>query len=308
MVYELTVAPGITRFLALFDPSKEIEKIGPVRSARKSLADLAAGYGGAFVHAGGSSESLNLISSLPVLNIDEIYGSGDYFYRSEDRVAPHNLYTSSDLLAEGIQNRKRDIGSSSSLLPLGSVNGGTEATEIVTTFKGREYDTAFRWDDEAKNYTKYENDQKVITEDESSIQVENVIQVFVPHKQYYDGEWLVDVDMIGNGLARYYKDGKVWEGYWKKPSAKEPIEYYLEDDSKMLFNEGKTWVLVDESLTVDHMTPQAEENDVSIQSDIEIEFSDDIKEGTVYQEIQLKNHLNQPIEITKTIKDNSINH
>ncbi|WP_338449600.1 DUF3048 domain-containing protein [Niallia oryzisoli] len=307
LIYELAVAPGITRYLALFDASKDIDKIGPVRSARKSLTDIAAGYRGAFAHAGGSGESLSLIPNLPIMNIDEIYGSGEYFYRSKDRVAPHNLYTDSKRLTDAIQDRDGDTGAlSTNLLPVGSITGGTDANKVVTTFKGRAYETAFNWDAEAKRYTKYENNKKVVTEEDSSIQVNNVIQIFVPHTQYYSSEWLIDVDMIGSGPAHYYRDGKVWKGYWKKTSSEESMEFYLEDDSKMQFTEGKAWVLVDEAFSDTNVTPSTGQNDVSTASAIEIEFNEKIKEGSLYKDIQLKNQLNQSIAITKTIEGNRL--
>lgn len=91
-VYETSVAPGITRFLTVFDLNNTTNEIGPIRSAKGHLVHLAANHKGSFVHAGGSTASLNLVPFMPFLDFDEIYNPGECFYRTSGW-APYNLLT-----------------------------------------------------------------------------------------------------------------------------------------------------------------------------------------------------------------------
>ncbi len=64
----------------VFD-SAEVDKIGPVRSARPYFIDKAREHGGLMlVHCGGSPEALSIISKEPYPTMNEMT-NGDYFFR-----------------------------------------------------------------------------------------------------------------------------------------------------------------------------------------------------------------------------------
>ena len=97
IVYEALAEGGITRFLAIFSEKQTVEMVGPVRSARPYYLDWLDEYGGAmYMHVGGSPEALELIDKYEVFDINEFY-RGWYFWRSTNRTAPHNTYTSTEL-------------------------------------------------------------------------------------------------------------------------------------------------------------------------------------------------------------------
>ncbi|MDB4894455.1 MAG: hypothetical protein JWN15_717, partial [Firmicutes bacterium] len=105
LVVEALSESEISRMLAFYW-SKPAAKIGPVRSARSHTVTVAAAYGGAYAHAGGNDDALaTLRQSAGTRNLDQIYGAEGYFWRSKDRVAPHNLYTSTKLLDQAIRER-----------------------------------------------------------------------------------------------------------------------------------------------------------------------------------------------------------
>lgn len=107
LVFEAPVEGGITRFMAVYSSAREIEKIGPVRSVRPYYVDWALGLGALIAHCGGSPQALSIISSdaeLRELDLDQ-FSNGFYYWRSGDRIAPHNLYTSSDRLSRA-RNKK----------------------------------------------------------------------------------------------------------------------------------------------------------------------------------------------------------
>src|SRR5690554_861775 len=93
VVYEILSEGTITRFLALFHSQKP-ERIGPVRSARTYYVQLSKGYDAIYSSAGGSPGGLQLAQSDYVDDISGLAYDGRFFTRSQDRSAPHNLYTS----------------------------------------------------------------------------------------------------------------------------------------------------------------------------------------------------------------------
>lgn len=303
IVYETAVAPGISRFLAVFDLNKSIGEIGPVRSARRQLVELAAGHRGAFAHCGGSNDALNIIPSVPMMNFDELYGSGAYFYRAPEKNAPHNLYTNKDLLLKGVQDRGGDVGSSKVGLPVGEMTGGSSAEQATVRFYGQSQDTVFSWDATTAKYTRSVNGQDTRTADDIVIRADNVIIMFAPHKQYYSteaGEWVVSAEFTGTGTARFYRDGKVLEGRWQKASISSPATFSV-NNSPMQFKPGNTWVMVDEALAINSIEPVNGQNNVSVNSGIVIEFTLPFVPGTNYDNIALKDEFANTMVINKSI-------
>ena len=84
---------------ALHDLSPFIRKaqpdlIGPVRSIRPYFVEWAAGFDAGLAHVGGSELALNMVKFGDyVADLDQFKAPEGIFWRSEDRVAPHNMYT-----------------------------------------------------------------------------------------------------------------------------------------------------------------------------------------------------------------------
>jgi hypothetical protein len=102
LVIEAPAEADIPRFLAFYSEDQNpVAKIGPVRSARAYYVDWASDYGALYAHVGGSPEALAIIrAGESVVDLDQFFES-EYFWRSNDRYAPHNVYTSTDLLWAG---------------------------------------------------------------------------------------------------------------------------------------------------------------------------------------------------------------
>ena len=97
IVYEAVAEGGITRFLALYQESRP-GLIGPVRSIRPYYVEWASAYDPAIAHVGGSYRARQMIGSGSYgLDMDQ-FSYGSYYWRTADREAPHNVYTSFDKL------------------------------------------------------------------------------------------------------------------------------------------------------------------------------------------------------------------
>ena len=131
LLIEVPVEGGITRFMAFFYHSTP-DTIGPIRSARHYFYDITTAYDGVMCHCGGSEQAYAIIKSGAVKDIDEM-GCTSTFWRTEDRKAPHNLYTSYERLSEKAAERNYN---QIPVTDCPSFNFMTEDDEAALTFGG----------------------------------------------------------------------------------------------------------------------------------------------------------------------------
>lgn len=98
VVYEEECEGGVTRFMAVF-LDRDAPAVGPVRSARPSDIDLAFPYNALFCHCGGGDPILAMVRQSGIPDLDEQHFGGAY-WRSNNRRAPHNLYSSTARLRQ----------------------------------------------------------------------------------------------------------------------------------------------------------------------------------------------------------------
>ena len=90
VVYEEVVEGGITRLAAIFN-SHDPDRVGPVRSVRKTDQSLVWPIGGVFAYSGGAPYAIASINTAPVVQLDETR-AGPLMFRDHSRDAPRNLY------------------------------------------------------------------------------------------------------------------------------------------------------------------------------------------------------------------------
>ena len=101
LVVEAPVEGRIPRLLAFYSEEQEVEKIGPVRSARPYYLDWNGELDAVYAHVGGSPDALELLQVDDTIDINE-FSNEWFFWRDEARSAPHNVYTSMDLLEQAL--------------------------------------------------------------------------------------------------------------------------------------------------------------------------------------------------------------
>lgn len=243
MVYEVMAEGGITRYMGIFYHQK-VEKIGPVRSARYYFVELAKGFNSPLAHAGGSTEALNLLVSLKIKDLDEIYNAGGYFWRDKSRKMPHNLYTSTDLLIKGAKDKGY------TLIPLPELPQGTAWEGPVQGALGIDYSSGAEkylvtWEYQNNRYVRAVNGEPYLLEDGTDIIADNIIIITAKTRSYVKaGVVLSDIDIIGQGEARYLIEGKMMKGSWQKKAAAQMLEFMDEAGKPMTFKRGRTWVQV----------------------------------------------------------------
>lgn len=102
VIYEAPVEGGINRYMAIIEDYDDLERIGSVRSCRTYYTYFAKEFEAVYAHFGQS------VFALPYLeNVDNINGieglGGRAFYRTSDKKAPHNAYTSGERVKKAME-------------------------------------------------------------------------------------------------------------------------------------------------------------------------------------------------------------
>jgi hypothetical protein len=215
VVFESLAESEVTRYLALFW-SQPAAKIGPVRSARTYTVAIADAYGAPYSHAGGNNDALAVLrQSWGPRNLDEIYGSGEFFWRSTDRVPPNNLYISTDLLGKAIATRKLKLEALPTT-PRGPEGiqppVGDELTAKAEINWHKLHTVTWEWD--GKQYRRLE-------EGATPHKVEGGAQIGAPNLVFLtttgtnhgpDLGWSLNLDQ--GGKATVLTGGRRWDGAW----------------------------------------------------------------------------------------------
>lgn len=126
VVYEAAVEGRMTRMMAIFEDWQNLSKIGNVRSLRTYYAYWAFEWDAFIVHYGGPFFINSLLAEPNTQTIDGTqYSDSAAFFRSADRPAPHNSYTTGSGLANIIQKKGYSL----------SYRGLTDANHFVFTTK-----------------------------------------------------------------------------------------------------------------------------------------------------------------------------
>ncbi len=243
LVYEAPVEGGITRLMAVFDATTTVENIGPVRSARPYFVEWADSLNAVYAHVGGSPESLNRIKGLlDFKNLDE-FSQSRYFWRSEQRFAPHNTYTSHELMTRAVVSNEW----SASRIKMWSyeepgsevVKGNYRAIQIPY---GGSYTLEWKYDEETDLYTRYQGGRVFKDADESVVTTKNVA-VILTEQRVLDEIGRLYIRTTGSGRAMLFNHGQQADAQWKR-TAGEHISFETVDGLPMVMARGTTWIEV----------------------------------------------------------------
>jgi len=243
IVYEILAEGEITRFAAVFHSEKP-EVIGPIRSLRPYYAQIGEAIDALIVHAGYSPAALEYVQKKKLDHFDEIYNAGAYFWRSNERKAPHNLYTSTELIRQGMENKKvRSEWKAPAAIPFADkdavITGETADTVLVEYYAG--YKVEYVYDAEKGTYLRHmAGSPHVDKETGERIEAANVMIIETSHR-VLDDVGRREVNIYGPGEGWLVQQGKVRKIEWKLVDGL--IRPYINGEEVALIP-GKTWVQV----------------------------------------------------------------
>lgn len=249
-VYEMPVEGDITRFLAFFERGAEIDKIGPVRSARPYLIDWILEYGPAvFFHYGGSPEAMDKLATpaFKGINQDGISSAGASFWRDDSRSAPHNAFISSKNVGKIFESR---LGSSIKVetWPMGAEaeldERGEDAQKIkIPISPSSDYAPAWVYD-RAKNEYVRTAKGKVQKDAAGQAVIAKNIVTMATDINVIDAVGRLKIRTSGKGKAVVYRDGQTLNANWEVSDPSQPPRFYADDGSDIVLASGNVWIEV----------------------------------------------------------------
>lgn len=245
VVYEALAEGGITRFLAFFLDDKPKE-VGPIRSIRTYFVDWALEFNAPVAHVGGNIDALDIINPLRMKDMNE-FAHGSYFYRTRDRYAPHNMYSTIDKL--WALEKKLGYDGKSDFTSTLRVTKETPATtldhpniHINYSYNGYQVDYAYAaaTNDYARSLAGQPHTDRNTNQ---QIRVKNVVVQYMPtsYGTTRIGEQTVIMGTPGSGKAVVFRDGTAIEGTWSKTSHTSRTVFKDAGGKEIPLNPGNTW-------------------------------------------------------------------
>jgi hypothetical protein len=264
VVFEAVAEGGITRFVMLYQEAQP-ELIGPVRSVRAYYLEWATGFDSAIAHVGGSDEAQSMLQTgRYALDLDQFYNA-DYYWRSSERYAPHNMYTSAESL-NNLLSSKGKISSSFEAWP--RQDGKYQAkldengqeivpeqaiTQIINMpVSTGQFAVQYQYDHTQNKYLRYQGGLAHMDTNGQQIAPDVAIAIMVNFSATGDAKAHNEISTVGNGTAYIFQNGTVTEAKWRKDSAKENIRFLNADGEEVALNRGQTWITAvanDETVT-----------------------------------------------------------
>lgn len=240
MIYEFIVEGGITRFVALHQ-EQMAEKVGPVRSLRTYFIDAGMGFDAGIAHDGGDPKALVEFRQLGGRDL----AGGGIYWRSSDRWAPHNEYTSGELAFASMNTRGF---TSSEYTPwIRKADAPLEiptASKIAIDLSSFLYGVDYTYVPSSNSYNRFMADQAHKNKETAKqLSPKVVIAIKAPHR-VVDGVGHLAIDLVGSGEAWIFQDGGVKKGKWKKSSRTTNISFVDAEGKDIKLNTGQTWVTV----------------------------------------------------------------
>lgn len=250
MVYEIIVEGGETRLMALFK-GVDVEKIGPVRSARHYFIDYAMENDAIYTHFGQSPQAQSDLKKYSIDDINGIAEDGTTFWRVKDKSAPHNALTSTEKLLQSAKNKKyRTTSSEESVLNyvtdevnLEDGQGAVSVTIPHSTLQVVKY----FYDEENKVYQRYaRNKEQTDWTTGEPVTTKNIIITFCDNYTLTDSEnkGRQGLKNIGTFDGYYITNGKAIKIKCIKEDRQSQTKYEDLEGNEIKVNDGNTFVQI----------------------------------------------------------------
>lgn len=241
VVYEAIAEGGITRFLTLHQEDKP-QLIGPVRSVRPYFVDWLTPYQASVAHVGGSAAALATVRNGSYRDIDQFFNGASY-WRSTDRYAPHNVYTSFAKLDALNQSKGYTTSVFKGFSRTDAKPADTPtATNIAINFSSAWYNTAYTYDKASNTYLRSEGGAPHMDREDGQIAPRVVIAMKVDESTVMEDGYRENIVTTGSGEAIVFQNGTATTVTWHKPDAATGITFTDANGKDVPLVRGQTWI------------------------------------------------------------------
>lgn len=247
VVLEAPAEFGISRFIAVYI-TRDTPAIGPVRSARKYFVLWANEFNPIYFHAGGSPGAAATADEIGLARTNALY-DGRAFYRTNDRIAPHNLYTSTDALLAAERAKGRGLRSGTwgglRFKQPGTDLGPESGTYARLAFNDYYY-AEWRWDPAQGVYRRWMQGAPAVERitGRQTVATAVIVRMHQVSPIAGDDKAREEVQVFGRGTAWVLQDGRMTPATWVKDDVDGPTLYYDNQGRRIAFNKGGIWIQV----------------------------------------------------------------
>ena len=259
LIYEAEVDGASTRIMAVFGDVKDLQPIGPIRSARTFFNNISVSLDAVIFHAGGSVRGRNGYHDISGGKIDNwahinaLYGStSSAFYRDKDRRnagynLEHTMFTNGEKMQAILEKKElTKVNEGGTVTGLNFVEDfpltGTTANTVTVKFKAGKT-SIFTYDAATGLYSasQYKKDWIDGNTDEV-MKFKNLVVLDVEQKTKSDGEYPRSYyTLVGEGTGWLVIDGQMVEINWSRSELTAPFVYTLKDGTAVSFEPGRTY-------------------------------------------------------------------
>jgi hypothetical protein len=243
VVVEEPVEGGYTRFIAIFHCDGS-DRVGPVRSGRTTDPDYLRQLGDVvFGYAGGVAAVEREVERARLVDVNYV-AAADAYTRDPGRVAPHDLYTTTEQLWRAGQ------GATALPEPLFTYAAALEGrarriTSAHVPFSAVS-DVWWTWSRRSDAWLRSHGEVPHLTEEAGRVSATNVViqVVEVADSAIVDaaGNASPDVELTGSGRAFVLRDGRLIAGRWERADLGEGTLFVTRDGTEIALSPGRTWV------------------------------------------------------------------
>lgn len=270
VVFEAIAEGGITRFLVLYQ-NETPQLIGPVRSVRMYYLDWAIGFNAGIAHVGGSPNALDELATGQWRDLDQ-FANADAFWRSTDRYAPHNVYTTLERLDIYSQQKgylssnfsgfeREPIAKASQIKTCSTTKTAKtkttkstketdceeEEASLISTINvnisGYMFNSTYTYDQLTNTYARSQAGEPHLDREEGQITPNVVIAMMMEETTDGYPEGYRGFVTVGSGDAKIFQNGKLVEGHWSKASRESQIIFTDASDKVVPLVRGQTWLV-----------------------------------------------------------------
>lgn len=262
VIYEAVAEGGITRHLVMY-LCQDAGDIAPVRSARTYFIDWLSEYDALYAHVGGANTSgpadaLGQIRDYGIRDMDQFGLGFPTYWRGTDKLAPHNVHSTTKKLWEAAEKRKFGPEDEDGVKwdknfiiwkfkDEASLEQRGDQKPIVVPFwtDQPDYTATWQYDKTANVYKKFHGETAQVDPiTNENLSAKNLIIQFETERQandgYPDGHLLYGT--TGTGDALIFMDGKVIKGKWVKKDRTTRTKFMDAKGKEVELNRGLIWI------------------------------------------------------------------
>lgn len=249
VVYETIAEGGITRFTAIYVRGAE-PKVGNLRSARLVDLDVVPQWDAFLVHVGASTQVTDQLraAKLPEIDLDDPR-LRRWSWRTQDRFAPYNLYTSIDLIRRYEQSVNLPVTTSSPrAFPVGATPpGGTPGAQVDVPYEGAQF-VRYQFSPQANAYLRWTGGrQDVDALDGQPLRVSNVVVQYAEEHETNiveneEGGRSLQYTLTGDGKALVARNGRAFPAQWHRHARDQLATFTFPGGASIPFAPGNVWI------------------------------------------------------------------